>query len=123
MIESQANEITLLYHSDKEDDLKMKAYLETLEIVGVKTFDLKTERLSNQDLSDIAEKLDVDITELFEPVNKKKRSKEEAMKLLVQNPILLSTPIIIIGEHAYQFESSPGFIQEAQQYRRSDTNR
>lgn len=116
MIESQSNEIVLIYHSDKEEDQKMKACVEGIEVFGVKSFDLKTERLSEQELEDIAEKLDMNVTDLFDAGRSsppKDLSKEEALKLLTRDPMLISTPIIIIGEHAYQFESSAEFIRES----------
>jgi len=114
MIESQSNEITLIYHSDKDQDRKMKAFVEAFEGFEVKTFDLKTKDLSEQDLEEIAGKLDAGVSELFDPASTLRNlPKEEALKLLSRDPKLLSTPIIIIGEHAYQFESSSEFIHES----------
>jgi arsenate reductase-like glutaredoxin family protein len=31
---------------------------------------------------------------------------QDALRLLASDPMLMATPILIIGEHAYQFESS-----------------
>jgi hypothetical protein len=115
MIEGQSNEIVLVFHSDKEEDRKMKAFLETIDVFGVRAVDLKTEKLSERDVEDIAGKLDADIGDLFDPAGAdrmKSLSREEALKLLASDSLLLSTPIIIIGEHAYQFESSSEFIHE-----------
>lgn len=67
MIESQSNEIIFVYHSDKEEDRRMRSFVEAIDGFKVKTFDLKTESLTEQDLEDLAEKLDVDVGALIEP--------------------------------------------------------
>lgn len=121
MIENQPNEITLIFHSDKEEDKKTRAYVETIEAFATKTLDLKRESLTETQLAEIADKLDVDIDDLFDEsyadrVNigsVKGLRKQDALKLLANNPILLATPILIIGKHAYQFESSYAFIHES----------
>lgn len=116
MVESKSNEIILVYHSDKDQDRRMKAYVEAIDGCGVtvKTFDLKSNQLSEQDVEDIAGKLDVEVGDLFDAAGAKKNlPKEEAARLLARDPMLLATPIIIIGEHAYQFESTSEFIHES----------
>ena len=120
MIENQPNEITLIFHSDKEDDKKTRAYVETIEGFAIKTLDLKREKLTETQLAEIANKLDVGIESLFDEAysdrvkigSVKGLRDQDALKLLAQDPILLATPIIIIGDHAYQFESSYDLIRE-----------
>lgn len=120
MIENQPNEITLIFHSDKEDDKKTRAYVETIEGFAIKTLDLKRENLTETQLAEIANKLDVSIGDLFDQAyadrvkigSVKGLRDQDALKLLAKDPILLATPIIIIGDHAYQFESSYDLIRE-----------
>jgi arsenate reductase-like glutaredoxin family protein len=120
MNEGRPGEITLIFHSDKEQDRKMRSFLETIEGFEVTAVDLKTENLTQEELIDIASKLDLEINDLFDPLcadqakigSLKGIQKDEALKLLAHDPMLLSTPIIIIGEHAYQFESSSELIME-----------
>jgi len=121
MIENQPNEITLIFHSDKEEDKKTRAYVETVEGFAIKTIDLKREKLTETQLAEVADKLDCRIDDLFDKSyadqvkisSLKDLREQDALKLLVHEPILLATPILIIGKHAYQFESSYAFIRES----------
>ncbi|MEI9917805.1 MAG: hypothetical protein WDO14_03265 [Bacteroidota bacterium] len=97
----------------------MRAYVEAIEGFSIRAIDLKTEKITEDELSNIAIMLDVDVPDLFDPVcavlanvDFRDLSKENALKLLANNTMLLSTPVIIIGEHAYQFESSYELINE-----------
>ena len=120
MMTDRPGEITLVFHSDKDTDRKMRDYMEGIDAFQVNSIDLRTENLTEEDLSDLADKLDVDILDLFDPVftgqqrigSLKDIPKETALKLLAHDPMLLSTPIVVIGEHAYQFESSSELIIE-----------
>lgn len=121
MIENQPNEITLIFHSDKTEDRKTRAYVETLEGYAIKTLDLKREGLTETQLAEIADKLGMPVNELvngeysdrvkIESVEGLRE--QDTLKLLANNPILLATPILIIGKHAYQFESSYDLIHES----------
>jgi len=121
MIENQPNEITLIFHSDKEEDKKTRAYVETIEGFAIKTLDLKREGLTETQLAEIANKLNGEISDLIDEsyadqvkiTSVKGLRDQDALKLLAQNPILLATPILIIGAHAFQFESSYAFIHES----------
>jgi arsenate reductase len=121
MIENQPNEITLIFHSDKEEDKKTRAYVETLEDYAIKTIDLKRERLTETQLAEVADKLGVAVGTLVDEHYSDRVKIEsveglrdqDTLKLLAHDPILLATPILIIGKHAYQFESSYAFIHES----------
>jgi arsenate reductase len=121
MIENQPNEITLIFHSDKAEDRKTRAYVETLDDYALKTLDLKRENLTETQLAEIADKLGVDVNDLVNEEysdrvkmeSVKGLREQDTLKLLANNPILLATPILIIGKHAYQFESSYDLIHEA----------
>lgn len=120
MIENQPNEITLIFHSDKEEDKKTRGYVETIEGFAIKTLDLKRESLTETQLAEIANKLDINVGDLIDQGytdrvkigSTEELRDQDALKLLANNPILLATPILIIGDHAYQFESSYDLIRE-----------
>ena len=61
MIANQPNELTLIYHSDKADDKKARAFVESVTDYKVKTLDLKKESLTETQLVQIANKMDVKI--------------------------------------------------------------
>jgi arsenate reductase-like glutaredoxin family protein len=121
MIENQPNEITLIFHSDKVEDRKTRAYVETLEGYAIKTLDLKRESITETQLAEVADKLGVAVNELVNDeysdrvkiTSVKGLRDQDTLKLLANDPILLATPILIIGKHAYQFESSYDLIREA----------
>ena len=50
MIENELNEITLVFHSDKDKDKKMRAFVETIATYKVKTLDLKRESITELQL-------------------------------------------------------------------------
>ncbi|HZY82066.1 MAG TPA: hypothetical protein VFE50_21225 [Cyclobacteriaceae bacterium] len=120
MIENQPNEITLIFHSDKPEDRKTRAYVETLEGYAIKTLDLKRENITETQLAEVANKLGVSIDDLVDAEysdrakisSVKGQREQDTLKLLAHEPILVATPILIIGDHAYQFESSYDLIHE-----------
>ncbi len=117
MIENQQNELTLIYHSDKAEDKKALAFIESITNYKVKTLDLKRESLTETQLAEIAGKMDmkieklVDLTYQDQIQSKDNRiiaeaSEADLLTILAQEPILLSTPIAIIGKRAYQYASA-----------------
>ena len=100
MIENQPNELTLIYHSDKPDDKKARAFIESITDYVVKTLDLKKESLTETQLAEIANKMDVRI-ELLVDFTYKDRfqmkdsasihevSDADLLTLLTQMPILI----------------------------------
>jgi arsenate reductase-like glutaredoxin family protein len=120
MIENQPNEVTLIYHSDKENDQKSRGYVESLDGYVIKTLDLKNEKLTETQLAEVANKLGATIDELVDEsyadrVNigsVKGLREQDALKLLANDPILINTPIVIIGKHAFHVDSAYELIRE-----------
>jgi arsenate reductase (glutaredoxin) len=114
MIENQPNEVTLIYHSDKENDQKSRGYVEALDGYVIKTLDLKKEKLTETQLAEVANKLGATIDELVDESyadranigSVKGLREEDALKLMVNDPILVNTPIVIIGKHAFHVDSA-----------------
>lgn len=124
MIENQPNELTLIYHSDKADDKKARAFIESVTDYVVKTLDLKRESLTETQLAEIAGKMNVRIELLIDSTYKGSFQLEDAesihevsdadlLTLLTQIPILIKTPIAIIGKRAYQYTSSNDLLISA----------
>jgi arsenate reductase-like glutaredoxin family protein len=123
MIENQPNELTLIYHSDKEDDKKARAFIETVVDYKVKTLDLKKESLTETQLAELAGKMGLPVQELVDKTytdqlesNNKKITgtmwSNDVLTLLKQEPILIQTPIVIIGKKAYTYASSYDLLTE-----------
>lgn len=117
MIENQPNELTLIYHSDKADDKKARAFIESVTNYSIKTLDLKKEALTETQLAEIAGKMDVKIKDLVDPSYQDRfQSKDlntltsvsdsDLLTILTQESILINTPIAIIGKRAYQYASA-----------------
>src|SRR5688572_20066307 len=104
MIENKANEITLIYHSDKPDDRKARGYVESINSSGIKTLDLKRDPITETQLAEIAVKLNASILDLFDPtyadrandVQAADMSDDDIVRLLAHEPILIWTPILIV---------------------------
>ncbi|MBK7652396.1 MAG: hypothetical protein IPJ20_19085 [Flammeovirgaceae bacterium] len=123
MIENEENEITLIYHSDKTEDKKMLAFVEVIENYKTKNLNLKRQTLTETQLAEIADKMELPIAELVDesymdraPLENllqcKSMSSGDILTLLSQNPILLATPIIIVGSKAYKYKSAFEIIKE-----------
>lgn len=116
MIENQPREITLIYNSDKFEDKKARAFVESLPGYKLKTLDLTNDALTETQIAQIAIKMKLNIEELLDPtyddhisVHKeglKLMSRSEMLVLMANEPKLISTPILIIGTRAYRYGSA-----------------
>lgn len=117
MIENQPNELTLIYYSDKGDDKKARAFIESVTAYKVKTLDLKKNSITETQLAEIADKMGVKIEMLFDPTYQDRfQSKgqlttaavtdSDLLSILSHEQILIKTPIAIIGKKAYQYDSA-----------------
>ena len=117
MIENEPKEITLIYHSDKAEDRKARAFVESLTGYTIKTLDLKKDRLTQTQLAEIANKMDVVIEKLFDPTYKDRftghgtddiytASEADLLTILVNEPALINTPITIVGKKAFLYASA-----------------
>lgn len=122
MIHNEPGELTLIYNSEKSDDKKARGYVESLKGFTVKTIDLSRDKITETQLAEIADKLNLGIEEMLDPtyddhisVHKeglKLMDRQSMLTLMVHDPKLISTPIAIIGKHAYKFGSGYAFIKE-----------
>ena len=124
MIENEPRELTLIFHSEKTDDKKARAYVESLPTLAIKTLDLAREKVTETQLAQIADKMQLPIkelvdityddrsTELRQTGNIKQMESGELLILIRHNPKLLATPILIIGDKAYKYATSYHLINE-----------
>jgi arsenate reductase-like glutaredoxin family protein len=124
MIENQPRELTLIYHSEKTDDKKARGYVESLRTSAIKTLDLAREQITETQLAQIADKMQLPIEELVDvsyderadtTENKeglKKMNKTELLTVIKHNPKLLATPILILGDKAYKYGTGYHLIKE-----------
>jgi arsenate reductase len=123
MIENQPNEITLIFHSNKDKDKKMRAFVETISTYKVKTIDLKRETLTQTQLAEIANKMKVEIRDLMDQSyidtikgetskGEESMSPNDLLTLITKNFLLLETPILIIGKEAYHYQSAYTLLEQ-----------
>ena len=122
MINNETGELTLIYNSEKHDDKLARGYVESLQGFKIKTLDLAKEKITETQLAEVADKMNVGIEDLLDPtyddhisVHKEGLNlmdRQSMLTLMVHDPKLISTPIAIIGKHAYKFGSGYAFIKE-----------
>jgi len=121
MISNEKNETMLIYHSEKSDDRKARGYVEALNGYVVKTWDLKKDPITGTQLAEIANRVNVPIPELIDPSyyldigngeQLKEMDDENILALIVNDPMQLKTPILLIDGQAFQCDSSYELIKE-----------
>jgi len=122
MINNETAELTLIYNSDKQDDKKARGYVESLQGFKIKTIDLAVESITETQLAEIADKLGITIEDMLDPTyddhisvhteGLKLMDRQSLLTLMTHDKKLISTPIAIIGKHAYRFGSGYAFIKE-----------
>lgn len=121
-MEEQANELTFIYRSDKEDDNKIKAFVESLPGYIVRLVDVVRESLSEKQLTELANKMRVHVEELVDPAfddhisvhneGLKFLERSQILRLLSHDPKILQTPLVVIGNKASKFASVYKLLQK-----------
>jgi arsenate reductase-like glutaredoxin family protein len=124
MIENEPRELTLIYHSEKTDDKRARAYVESFPSLAIKTLDLARDKVTETQLAQIADKMHVAIEALVDVTyddrstaarsseSIKQMDRAELLVLIRHNPKLLATPILIIGDKAFRYSTSYHLINE-----------
>jgi arsenate reductase-like glutaredoxin family protein len=122
MINNEVGELTLIFNSDKHDDQKARGYAEALQGFKVKTLDISREKITETQLAEIANMMNVQIEDLIDPtyddhisVHKEglnMMDRQSMLTLMVHDTKLIATPIAIIGKHAYKFGTGYEFLKE-----------
>src|ERR1700755_1471716 len=106
----QESEILLIYNSDKADQKKLTAFVEALPGFLIRIFDLAIESITETQLIEIANRMDVFIDELIDPsFDKHINIYREGLKLIAPSDMLvfmmndyrlINTPIIVTARKA-----------------------
>jgi arsenate reductase-like glutaredoxin family protein len=124
MIDNQIRELTLIYHSEKSDDRKARGYVESLRQVTIKTLDLAREQLTETQLAQLADKMGEPVANLIDPTYDDRGAKgenqdglkemdtAELLVMIKHNPMLLDTPIVILGDKAHKYKTGYNLIRE-----------
>src|SRR6187549_2626190 len=119
MIENRPNEITLIYHSEKPDDRKALGYADSINAFTVKTLDLRRDSLTETQLAELADKLEMEVRDLLDlsyaegdRTHFEQMDDADILNLLAHQTLLIQTPILIVGKKAFRYDSSYGLISE-----------
>jgi len=117
------NEILLIYNSTQLQDRKALAYAKSVKDFDVKEIDLHNNRLTESQLKQLSQQLEVDPKELVDTQSTKflryftqsDLSNKSTLKVLKKNPTMLKTPIAIYDDHADFIGSPNEFIKKEMQ--------
>lgn len=122
-MESQSNEMTFIYRSDKADDNKIKVFVESLPGYVIRFVDVVRESLSESQLTDLARKMKVHIEDLVDPAfdhhisvhNQGLRilDRKEILSFMATDPRLIQTPLVVIGNKASKFSNAYKLFRKA----------
>jgi len=122
MINNTDKELTIIYHSGKEDDRKARGYAESLNRYVVKSLDLRVEDITETQLAEIANMMNCGLPDLMDdtfsdadaPELNQLRNADghDVLKILVRNKRMIKTPIVIIGKKAYYYGSAYYLLKE-----------
>lgn len=112
------NEILYLYNSNLLFDRQNLGYLLSLKDHVIKDVDVKEDTISEQQLKNIAYKLNVSVDKMIDTksmeyrnmVKEKDLDEEDVLTAIKKNPNLLRTPIAIYKDKAFLVNSAYDFV-------------
>lgn len=108
-------EYLFIYNSNKLEDKTAKAYALSIKAVSINERDIHKDHLTEQQIAEVAQLLQVEISELYdakELASYEKLSDADLIKLLSNDPSKMKTPIILSKEKSFFVESSYELIKE-----------
>lgn len=114
------NEIILIYNSNKQRDKEVMGYAKSLENHKLNERDISKSNLTEKQWAEIAMELETEIAEMVDTNSEKYLTKlkggdysdDELLKLMVQNPEIIQTPIALLKDRAFVVKSQYSFINE-----------
>jgi arsenate reductase-like glutaredoxin family protein len=113
---TQGEQLTLIYRSDKDEDNKIRSFIESLPGYVVRVIDLVRETLSEKQLEELAYKMKTHVEDLIDPSNddrisvhhggQKVLNRKDMLSLMARDPKILKTPFVVIGNQASKFASA-----------------
>jgi len=107
-------EINFIYNSNSLQEREALGYVKSLGNHVVKETDIYNDSLTERMLADIARKLDIKVSDLFDPENDKYKDElknadfeaNDVLKMISEDLSLLRTPIMVY-KHGAKFVKSP----------------
>lgn len=120
MLEVKKGELTFIYNSDIFRDREALGYATSLKDHKVREVDVAKEQLTEQQLMDLAYRLDKSPEDLMDkqssPYKKeyagKNLDEEDILKSIRRTPHLLKTPIAVFHDKAYVVASPYDFVKK-----------
>lgn len=109
-----SNEYLLIFNSKDLQDREAAGYLRTLRSISINEKDVSKDMLTETQLAEAANLLDVDVSELLtiDGSSNHDFSTNEIVKLLRNEPTLLKTPFILSKERSFFVDSPLNLIKE-----------
>ncbi len=119
-MKAKDNEIILIYNSEKQKDKEVLGYAETLKDHKLNDTDVSKSKLTERQIAEIASDLNKDVIGLVDDSSEKYKtevkgksfSDDELLKLLTENPDLLTTPIAYMDDKSFVVDSQYSFINK-----------
>ena len=116
MEQNRINELTFIYRSDKEGDNKIKTFVESLPGYIIRMVDVVKDSLSENQLIELARKMSVHIEDMIDPAcddrigvhnqGLKVMKRRDILSLMANDPKILQTPLLVIGNEASKFSTA-----------------
>lgn len=113
-------EIILIYNSNKQRDKEAMGYAKSLENHKLNERDISKSNLTEKQWAEIAIELKTEVSDLVDTNSEKyltdlkdgKYSDDQLLKLMVQNPEIIQTPIALLKDRAFVVKSQYSFVNE-----------
>jgi len=116
-------DLVLIYNSGKTDDREAKAFAVSLSGYNLKAVDLAHESLTEEEITQLALKLKVNIEDLLDPTyddhisvhneGLKLMCRAELLGVMARESKIINTPILIIGNRAYRYGAASQLFDKA----------
>ncbi|NJN28433.1 MAG: hypothetical protein HC819_21910 [Cyclobacteriaceae bacterium] len=116
----EKNEILLIYNSSLLIDRQAYAYAKSLKNHNLKSIDLKHDRLTETQIMELTQKLDIEPQELIDTQSSEylryfsntELTDNSTLKALKQNPMIMKTPIAVYSDRAEFVKTPYEFIKK-----------
>jgi len=119
-MKSQESEIALIYNSNKQKDKEVLGYAQSLESHKLNERDITSSKLTEKQLAELATEMKVEVKDMVDQNEEKYMkeveggdfSSEELLKLMVNNPELVKTPIAKMNGKTFIVKSQYSLVNE-----------
>lgn len=119
-MKAKNNEIVLIYNSEKQKDKEVLGYAESLKDHKLNDKDISKSQLTERQIAEIANDLNREVIEIVDDASEKFKTEikgkdfadEQLLKLLAENPDLLTTPVAYMNDEAFVVASQYSFVNK-----------